>query len=267
MPCRRASAPRRKSRASTSTLRRWGCRRAISTSRSSATASLSYSNCSTRSRQRPPIVSRRGARSSPTAKRRSARAGGNYPTDGDIHPLRLCEEIKNFQKRDTILCVDGQEILNFGRQSIPTFMPGHRLNSGPFGTMGVGMPFAVGAKAAKPNAPVICLHGDGSFGQNAMELDTAVRHKLPLLVVISLNGGWTADPERNKPGRDLGYTRYDIVAQGLGAHGEYVEKPEDIRPALERAQQKIDEGMCALVNVKTDYRARATTVRFSSRET
>ena len=196
-----------------------------------------------------------------------ARAGGNYPTDGDIHPLRLCEEIKNFQKRDTILCVDGQEILNFGRQSIPTFMPGHRLNSGPFGTMGVGMPFAVGAKAGKPNAPVICLHGDGSFGQNAMELDTAVRHKLPLLVVISLNGGWTADPERNKPGRDLGYTRYDIVAQGLGAHGEYVEKSEDIRPALERAQKKIDEGMCALVNVKTDYRARATTVRFSSRET
>ena len=76
-----------------------------------------------------------------------------------------------------------------------------------------------------------------------MELDTAVRHKLPLLVVISLNGGWTADPERNKPGRDLGYTRYDKMAQGLGGHGEYVEKPEDIRPALERAQQKVDEGM------------------------
>jgi thiamine pyrophosphate-dependent acetolactate synthase large subunit-like protein len=200
------------------------------------------------------------------AKKRT-RAGGNYPTDGDIHPLRLCEEIRNFQKRDTILCVDGQETLNFGRQSIPTFTPGHRLNSGPFGTMGVGLPFAVGAKAAKPNTPVICFHGDGSFGQNAMELDTAVRHKLPLLVVISLNGGWTADPERNKPGRDLGYTRYDIMAQGLGAHGEYVEKPEDIRPALERAQKKIDDGMVALVNVKTDYRARATTVRFSSRET
>jgi thiamine pyrophosphate-dependent acetolactate synthase large subunit-like protein len=200
-------------------------------------------------------------------ERKRTRAGGNYPTDGDIHPLRLCEEIKNFQKRDTILCVDGQEILNFGRQSIPTFTPGHRLNSGPFGTMGVGMPFAVGAKAAKPNTPVICLHGDGSFGQNAMELDTAVRHKLPLLVVISLNGGWTADPDRDKPGRDLGYTRYDIMAQALGAHGEYVEKPEDIRPALDRAQKKIDEGMCALVNVKTDYRARATTVRFSSRET
>ena len=100
-----------------------------------------------------------------------------------------------------------------------------------------------------------------------MELDTAVRHKLPLLCVISLNGGWTADPERNKPGRDLGYTRYDKMAQGLGAYGEYVEKPEDIRPALERAQKKVDDGMVALVNVKTDYRARATTVQFSSRMT
>ncbi len=58
------------------------------------------------------------------------RAGGNYPTDGDIHPLRLCEEIKNFMQREAILSVDGQEILNYGRQSIPTFVPGHRLNSG-----------------------------------------------------------------------------------------------------------------------------------------
>jgi thiamine pyrophosphate-dependent acetolactate synthase large subunit-like protein len=116
------------------------------------------------------------------------RAGGNYPTDGDIHPLRLCEEIKNFMQREAILSVDGQEILNFGRQSIPTFVPGHRLNSGPFGTMGVGLPFAVGAKAAKPNAQVICLHGDGSFGQTAMELDTAVRHKLPLLARVANHG-------------------------------------------------------------------------------
>jgi thiamine pyrophosphate-dependent acetolactate synthase large subunit-like protein len=64
--------------------------------------------------------------------------------------------------------------------------------------------------------------------------------------------GETADPKRNKPGRDLGYTRYDIMAQGLGCHGEYVEQPEDIRPALERAQKKVDEGMVVPVNVKTD---------------
>ena len=194
--------------------------------------------------------------------------GANKPIeDGDIHPLRLCEEVSNFMQRDAILVVDGQEILNYGRQSMPTFSPGHRLNSGPFGTMGVGLPFALGAKLAKPDKQVICVHGDGSFGLNAMELDTAVRHKLPVLVVISLNGGWTADPNRDKPGRDLGYTRYEKMAEALGCYGEYVDKAEDIRPALERAQKRVDDGMVAVVNVRTDYRARATTMQFAQYST
>ena len=194
--------------------------------------------------------------------------GANKPVeDGDIHPLRLCEEVSNFMQRDAILVVDGQEILNYGRQSMPTFSPGHRLNSGPFGTMGVGLPFALGAKLAKPDKQVICVHGDGSFGLNAMELDTAVRHKLPVLVVISLNGGWTADPNRDKPGRDLGYTRYEKMAEALGCYGEYVDKAEDIRPALERAQKRVDDGMVAVVNVRTDYRARATTMQFAQYST
>jgi thiamine pyrophosphate-dependent acetolactate synthase large subunit-like protein len=70
-----------------------------------------------------------------------------------------------------------------------------------------------------------------------MELDTAVRHKLPLLCVISLNGGWTADPEGNKPGRYLGYTRYGKMAEALGCYAEYVEEPEEIRPALLRVEE------------------------------
>jgi len=178
-----------------------------------------------------------------------------------IHPLRLCKEVKDFMRRDAILVVDGQEILNFGRQSIPTFVPGHRLNSGPFGTMGVGLPFAIGAKVAKPDAQVVVLHGDGSYGINGNEIDSAVRHNIPVLVVISNNGGWTADPDRNKPGRNLGYTRWDKVAMAVGAHGEHVEKPDDIRPALERAWAS---GKPAVVNVVTDYKARATTIRFSA---
>lgn len=181
-----------------------------------------------------------------------------------IHPLRLCKEIRDFIDRDTILVVDGQEILNYGRQSIPSFLPGHRLNSGPFGTMGVGLPFGVGAKAAKPDHKVLVLHGDGSFGLNAMELDTAVRHQLPILVVISLNGGWTADPDKVKPGRDLGYTRFDLMAESLGCHGEYVERPEDIRGALQRASQAVAAGKTALVNVVTDWRARAGTANFTN---
>jgi thiamine pyrophosphate-dependent acetolactate synthase large subunit-like protein len=201
------------------------------------------------------------------AEKRKSEGANKYVEDGDIHPLRLCEEISNFMQRDAILVVDGQEILNFGRQSMSTFAPGHRLNSGPFGTMGVGLPFALGAKVAKPDKQVICVHGDGSFGLNAMEIDTAVRHNIPVLVVISLNGGWTADPGKNKPGRDLGYTRYDKMAEALGAYGAYVEKAEDIRPALEKAQKQVDKGKVAVVNVRTDYRARAGTLAFADYST
>jgi thiamine pyrophosphate-dependent acetolactate synthase large subunit-like protein len=199
--------------------------------------------------------------------REKASAPSKIPEGGEIHPLTLCDEITKFMKRDAILVVDGQEILNFGRQSMPTFMPGHRLNSGPFGMMGVGLPFGLGAKIAKPDKQVIVVHGDGSFGLNAMELDTAVRLKIPVLVVISLNGGWTADPKRDKPGRDLGYTRFDKMAETLGCYGEYVDKAENIRPALERAQKKVDDGGVAVVNVRTDYRARATTTQFAQYST
>ena len=185
-----------------------------------------------------------------------------------IHPLRLCKEVRDFMRRDTILVVDGQEILNFGRQAIPTYTPGHRLNSGAFGTMGVGLPYGVGAKVAKPDAQVLVLHGDGSFGINAMDIDTAVRHKINVVCVISNNGGWTADAEWSrplpKPGRNLGFTRYDRLAMDLGAHGEHVEKPNDIRPALERA---FAAGKPAVVNVITDHTARAQTVRFSAYST
>ena len=184
--------------------------------------------------------------------------------DTPIHPLRLCREVRDFLKRDAILVVDGQEILNYGRQSIPTYVPGHRLNSGAFGCMGVGLPFGVGAKIAKPDTQVVVLHGDGSFGINGMEIDTAVRHRVPVLCVISNNGGWTADPKQDKPGRNLGYSRYDKMAMDFGAHGEYCEKPHEIRPALERAAAS---GKPAVVNVVTDYRARASTIRFSAYST
>jgi len=180
-----------------------------------------------------------------------------------IHPLRLCKEIRDFVDRDGILVVDGQEILNFGRASIPSYLPGRRINSGTFGTMGVGLPYAIGAQAAHPDAQVVCLHGDGSFGLNGMELDTAARHKLPVITVISLNGGWTADPKKEKAGRDLGFTRYDMMAEALGCHGEYVEKPQDIRPALERAGAAAKKGVPSLVNVKTDEHAQANPGRFA----
>ena len=164
-----------------------------------------------------------------------------------IHPLRLCKEIRDFLDRDAILCVDGNEILHFGRQSLPTHVPGHRLNSGVTGTMGVGLPYGMGAQIAKPDKQVLVLHGDGSMGMNAMEIDTCVRFNLPVVTVISNNAGWTArTPDRRKPGRELGFTNYDGMARELGAYGEEVTDPDEIRPALERA---FASGKPAVVNV------------------
>ncbi|MCH8229635.1 MAG: thiamine pyrophosphate-binding protein [Chloroflexi bacterium] len=172
-----------------------------------------------------------------------------------IHPLRLCKELREVMDRDAILTVDGNEILHYGRQSMPTYVPGHRLNSGPSGCMGVGLPYAIGAKIAKPDKQVVALHGDGSLGMNVQDFDTAVRHNLPMVIVVSNNEGWTARVEGiRKPGRELGFTRFDRVAEALGGHGELVEDPNDIKPALERA---FDAGVPAIVNVRTDPTARA----------
>ena len=127
------------------------------------------------------------------------------------------------------------------------------------------IPYGVAAALGQPGRQVVVVSGDGAFGINAMEIDTAVRHRIPVVVVISNNGGWTADAPWGtplpKPGRHLGFTRYDRVAMELGAHGEFVEKPAEVRPALERA---FASGKPAVVNVITNPKARAQTVRFSA---
>jgi len=173
-----------------------------------------------------------------------------------IHPLRLCNEVKESITRDTILVVDGHEILNFARQSIPIYEAGCSLNAGPHGCMGVGIPFGIGAKVAAPDKPVLVLSGDGAFGWNGMEMDTAIRHKLPMVVVVSNNGGFTSRQTGGNVGRDLGFQRYDKLVEALGGYGEFVEQPDEIRPAIERA---IKSGRTALVNVCTDPDAQATT--------
>jgi thiamine pyrophosphate-dependent acetolactate synthase large subunit-like protein len=173
-----------------------------------------------------------------------------------IHPLRLCNEVKETISRDTILVVDGHEILNFARQSIPIYQARYSLNAGPHGCMGVGIPFGIGAKVAAPDKPVVVLSGDGAFGWNGMEMDTAIRHHLNIVVVVSNNAGFTSRKTGGNVGRDLGYQRYDRMVEALGGYGEFVEQPNEIRPAIERAMKS---GKPALVNVCTDPDAQATT--------
>ncbi|MGA8570759.1 MAG: thiamine pyrophosphate-dependent enzyme, partial [Candidatus Binataceae bacterium] len=103
---------------------------------------------------------------------------------------------------------------------------------------------------------VLVLSGDGAFGWNGMEMDTAIRHQLPIVVVISNNAGFTSRKTGGTVGRELGWQRYDKMVEALGGYGEFVEKPEGIRGAIERA---FKSGKPALVNVCTDPEAQATT--------
>ena len=174
-----------------------------------------------------------------------------------INPVRLCHEIAQFLDRDAIVTIDGGEILDFARNLIPSYTPGARLNPGITGLLGIGIPYAIAAKLAHPDRQVLCVCGDGAFGFNGMEMDTAARHGAPIVVVVSNNACWAVCSNMQKGiyGPDspvctlLSCTRYDLMAQAMDCYGETVEDPEEIRPALERA---FNSGKPALLNVLTD---------------
>ena len=180
-----------------------------------------------------------------------------------IHPMRLMKEVREILDRDGVLVVDGHDTLNFGRQSLPTHEPGHRLNAGTHGTMGISIPFGMGAKAAKPDKQVVVVCGDGSFGWLGMSFDSYCRNDLPILVVINNNGGMTAAPKDSTriKGHALGWSDYQMVAQAFGGYGERVEKPEDLAPALKRGLAAVENGQPALINVITDKNARSSNYR------
>jgi len=171
-----------------------------------------------------------------------------------IDPLRLCEEVRRVLPRDAVFVVDGHETLEFARRWIPSLSEANYLTSGPNGCMGVGVPFALGAKVARPDRPVFVLMGDGGFGWHGMEYDTLIRHGLPMVGIVFNYAGFTARRAAAGTGRELGYQRYDLMVAGFGGHGEFVERPEDIAPALRRA---VESGRPALVNVCVDPDAQA----------
>ena len=167
-----------------------------------------------------------------------------------IHPLRLLKEVGEFLDRDAIIVGDGGDIVSFAAQILKTNYPGHWLDPGKLGCLGVGTGFAMAAKLAKPDKQVLIVHGDGSFGLNGMEFDTMVRHKIPVVSVIGNNRAWMPISDGDRAlGRHLGWARYDKMVEALGGHGEFVERPEEIRPALERA---FASGLPAAINVMID---------------
>ena len=173
-----------------------------------------------------------------------------------VHPARLISEVNRFADPDAIIVGDGGDFVSFAGRLIERQKPGLWIDPGPFGCLGSGPGYAMAAKLARPDRQVILLSGDGAFGFSAMEFDTMVRHKIPVVCLVGNNGIWALEkhPMQSMLGAsvaaDLGQnTRYDKVVEALGGHGELVEKPEEIRPALERA---FKSGLPACINVICD---------------
>ncbi|HWI65959.1 MAG TPA: thiamine pyrophosphate-dependent enzyme, partial [Symbiobacteriaceae bacterium] len=199
------------------------------------------------------------------AKTQAAATSDRTPID----PLRLCADINSALPANATVIGDGGDFVATAASLIDVRRyPAGWMDPGPLGTLGVGMGFAMAARLARPDSPVLLLLGDGTAGLNLMEVEAAVRQQLPFVVVIGNDAGWTQIRrgqvqmfgEDRAPATGLEFTRYDLAAAGLGAHAEYVERPEEIRPALDRA---FAAGKVAVVNVKmgaSDFRAGAISI-------
>ncbi len=175
-----------------------------------------------------------------------------------IHPLRLVHEINEFLLEDTVFIGDGGDIVTWTGSVVQPHKPGGWMDPGPLGTLGVGTPFAMASRFAQPERDVVVLYGDGAFGLTGFDFETMVRNKLAYVGVVGNNSSWNQirygqqakyGKERGDIGNVLEDVRFDKLAQAWGGHGERVTKPEDIRPALERAR---DSGKPALVDVVID---------------
>lgn len=174
-----------------------------------------------------------------------------------IDPMRLCRGIADFiaTNDEMIVIGDGGDIVAQASKVIKVPEHGTWMDPGPLGTLGVGMPFALAAQLSLPNQRVLIVYGDGAFGLNGFEFDTAVRFGLPIVGIVGNDAAWgqMMRPQAMIYGPDrlvateLSYTRYDKVVEALGGHGEHVTEPDAIVPALERA---FASGKPALVNVE-----------------
>ena len=173
-----------------------------------------------------------------------------------IHPMRVYGELVPLLARDAIVIGDGGDFVSYAGREVPSYQGGCWLDPGPFGCLGVGPGYAMAARALNPDRQVVILYGDGAIGFSIGELETLVRHRLPVVCVVGNNGIWGLEkhPMRALYGYDIAADlrpgiRYDEVMIALGGQGELVSEPDEIGPALKRA---FDSGEPYVVNVLTD---------------
>ena len=177
-----------------------------------------------------------------------------------LHPYEAVQQVVNALDEDTIICADGGEASMWAEMVSKSRNPGQLMSHGYLGCLGIGIPFAIGAQVAHPDKRVVVITGDGSIGFNIQEFDTMVRHDLPIVTVILNNKAWgmCVHGQQSMYGNNrlvvttLGDARYEKVAEGFGAYGEYVDKAGDIGPAIKRA---LESGSPACINIVTDLEA------------
>jgi acetolactate synthase-1/2/3 large subunit len=173
-----------------------------------------------------------------------------------IKPTRIYGELRKVLDRDAVVVCDGGDFVSYAGKYVDAFEPGCWLDPGPYGCLGTGMGYAAAARLAHPDRQVVAMLGDGAAGFSLMDVDTLVRHQLPVVIVVGNNGIWGLEkhPMQALYGYDVAAelqpgTRYDQVVDALGGAGEVVTKPSDIAPALGRASAS---GVPYLVNILTD---------------
>jgi acetolactate synthase I/II/III large subunit len=158
-----------------------------------------------------------------------------------MHALFVHKTLKSILRPDDCLVFDGGDFCHFGRSFLPALKPKRWFNVSSLGMLGSSLPTALAAKIAYSDSRVFMLSGDGAFGFNGMEFDTAVRHNLNIVALLGNDAAWGIDRQiqlglyGRAVATDLLQTRYDKMVQGLGGYGEFVERPEDLEPALKRA--------------------------------
>jgi acetolactate synthase-1/2/3 large subunit len=195
-----------------------------------------------------------GARERESRERLEAQCASD---DVPVSHYRWAAEIARHVTTDTIVVGDGGDVVGCAAKIVRLHRPGQWLDPGPFGCLGVGPPFAIAAKLLHPARRILLIAGDGAFGLNGMEVETAVRFGLPMTVVIGNDGGWgqIRNPQLSFFGEEravatsLPTTRFDRMIEALGGRGVFVQDPKEIGPALERALGS-DEVWC--INVVLD---------------